>query len=155
VDEHCLRVGKIIVNLQSLEFILRRFLSEEAGENAQLPQPGDATVSKTWLTNYKSLGEVVNAYNAKIRMNEAPKFAVHDTVVTVRDALAHGRALSQTHSPPVTLFKFGKSTTKGIVTVKSVEELTAKWLSAKIKLTRGQIIKVKECAQARGHKWLE
>jgi hypothetical protein len=151
-DEHSKQIGKIVVNLQSLEIVLRLFLSAKAGENAQLPLPGDTTVPETWLTNYKSLGNLVGVYNAELTSIESPRFAVDETVVTVRDALAHGRIMSPTPSPPFTLFKFGKPK-KGIVAIKSIDELTAAWLSAKITLTRDQIIKVTECAHARGHEW--
>jgi hypothetical protein len=64
-----------------------------------------------------------------------------------------GQQWSRTPSPPVTLFKFGNPE-KGEAPVELVDELTPEWLSAKIKLTRGQIIKVKDCAEVRGHKWL-
>jgi hypothetical protein len=153
-DEHYEGVGRIVGNLQSLELVLRLFLYEEKAEEGQLPQPGDTTVRETWLTNYKSLGEVVSAYNAKLTKDEMPRFVVDNTVVAVRDALAHGRVVSLKPSPPFTLFKFVKPR-KGIVPIESADELALASLNTKINLTHAQIIKVTECAKGRGHEWLE
>lgn len=152
-DEHNLRVGRIVGNLQSLELVLRLFLSEDMAEEVRIPQPGDDTVPETRLTSYESLGDLVRAYNAKLMNVEEPKFAVDSTVVTLRDALAHGRVVSLRPSPPLTLYKLAKPK-KGIVRIESVDVMTIAWLSAKITLSYGQITKVAECAKARGHKWL-
>jgi hypothetical protein len=154
LNEHNKYVGEIVRHLQSLELVLRLFLCEEMGEKAQLPQPGETTVLETWLTNYQSLGELVCAYNLKLTDIESPRYAVDKTIVTVRDALAHGRLLAQTPSPPLTLFKFGRPK-KRIVPVESVDVLTEEWLRAKTALTYDQVTKVAECAKARGHQWLD
>jgi hypothetical protein len=56
-DEHLIGLGKLIGNLQSLEFCLRVFLTEAAGEKWDSPQPGDRSVFKNHVTNWDSLGE--------------------------------------------------------------------------------------------------
>jgi hypothetical protein len=88
--EHVIGLGKIIGNLYSLELLLRIFLCEANGENLEFPDSPTGTVQETHLTNYMTLGELINAYNSKLAPPEK-SFLVDRSVVKIRDAIAHGR----------------------------------------------------------------
>lgn len=152
-DQHYLGVGKVLAHLLSLEFVLRLFLCDAAGQRPNLPEPGDVEVSKTWLTDFKPLRHAVHAYNAQLTEIEKPKFTVDSTVITLRNALAHGRIASKSPRPPFTLFKFGQST-NGCVPIEIRVEMTAAWLGAQSALTCDQVVRVVNCGKARGYESL-
>src|SRR5260370_28215351 len=105
-------LGKTIANLQSLEFLLRLFL-----HNTQQPEPtwlekgptdmavGDI-VAETPLTDWSSLGVLIDRYNASI--GGRPSLRVSKSVVDLRDALAHGRMFMTDMTSAPILIKFEK-----------------------------------------------
>lgn len=104
-DEHACEIGKIVGHLLGLEFLARLFLSEAAGETAQLPAQGHRTVPKTRLTDYATLGRVIRDYNAELTPAESQGCRLDEAaVVTLRDSLAHGRYVAPAPRPPVTLY---------------------------------------------------
>ncbi len=137
-EEHALALGKIVANLQALEFTLRLFLCGASSEKAELPKKGAASIPKTHLTNFDLLGTLVNAYNRCLSKQELSCFEVHGAVVLIRDSLAHGRLLSTTPSPPVTLYKFGRPA-GNTVPVERVEILNKQWLDGNADLIAAQI----------------
>jgi C1A family cysteine protease len=64
---------------------------------------------KTYLTNYSSLGQLVDIYNRKLDVAEQRSYVVDRQVVTIRDAIAHGRLMAYSEEFPLTLYKFGKT----------------------------------------------
>ena len=70
-DKHTLRLGKLVVNFQSLEFALRAFLvNNEIASGGRFPQSvnlhnmneGDV-VPLNSFTNYDRLGQLIKKYN--------------------------------------------------------------------------------------------
>jgi hypothetical protein len=88
-----LAIGKIFTNLQAFEFSLRLFLYESIG-------PQDATlnidqlalndwVSENPITNYDSLSDLITKVNERLNVLGIHEH-VDDSLVDLRDALAHG-----------------------------------------------------------------
>lgn len=148
-QEHCYGIGVIVSHLQTLEFFLRVFLCEADGERVEFPESGQRSIALTKLTNYDSLREVVSRYNARLDAAEQ-KFSVDPQIVKIRDAIAHGRLLSET-VVPMTLFKFGKPNNCGIVPIEDEFVLNGEWFAQSRALTRDHLDKVFKCSVARGY----
>lgn len=124
LEEYCKNLGKVISNMQSLEFSLRAFLlnSEinEKGKKGNLPtkikydelKQGEI-VSEDAFTNWDTLGDLIRKYNGDARIKSAG-ITVDETLVNIRDALAHGRVSSDDISTPMTLLKFKQPKNKSV-----------------------------------------
>lgn len=154
IDRYAHGVGAILVNLQSLELMLRLFLTHASGQMITLPSAAGQDVQETFLTNYMTLGELVDEYNQRLSASEG-SFRIDRSVVAIRDALAHGRLLSvePIDSPglTVTMFTFQKPDRKGLVKVKGVEKLEPGLLAVKRQFVRRQAEVVGACSSHRGY----
>jgi hypothetical protein len=114
LDRYALLVGKLVINLQSLEFLLRAFLQAQPGaEPIGLPQgqnilstPVGSIVNLCPTTNWDTLGELIKKYNAIAEAKSLPK--LDPTLVDIRDALAHGRIATLEFGKPTRLIKYSK-----------------------------------------------
>jgi hypothetical protein len=107
---------------------------------------------ENYVTNYLSLGPVIDDFNRELTDAEKTKFTVDKAVVDVRDSIAHGRLVTPTEGFPATLWKFGKRK-DGRVPASNIT-LTKDWLvktSNNIDAQRG---KVPECFKSRGYEGL-
>ena len=150
--EHTSGLGKIIGNLHSLELLLRVFLCEVNGESIEFPGLMTGTVPETHLTNYMSLGQLIDAYNSTLSRSEK-LLSVDLSVVKIRDAVAHGRLSSPSPTFPLTLCKFGNPK-GGVVPIELIEVISGKWLDENRQLIRDQMNKILQCAKARGYQAL-
>lgn len=133
LDDHALGIGQIIGNLQSLEVAIRLFLewvepgpaSPRWSDPFSLKQGG--RLPKTALTDYASLGQLIDRYNRHIAAINL-ELTVDRSVVEVRDALVHGRLLAQESRRPLRLFRFSEPC-GGTVEVRQVTDVTDKWLA--------------------------
>jgi hypothetical protein len=64
------------------------------------PKIGDATAAVNYLTEYKSLTALVGQYNTALSADEKSKYAVDQSVVRIRDAIAHGRLVYSRYAKP-------------------------------------------------------
>jgi hypothetical protein len=151
-QDHTHQVGCIVTNLQSLETILRYFLLRVHGQQVQFPKVGDVTAAKTYLTNYMSLGQLVDEFNNALTQAES-EFKVDREVVVIRDSVAHGRLLTEKELP-YRLWKFGKKI-NGRVTIDFCEELTLDWLKVKSQMIFGEKEKVMACFKGRRYQGLQ
>ncbi len=146
-EKYALRIGKIFTNLQALEFLIRaRLLDYEIQENISSSsfsikeiKLGDV-VEENAFTNYKSLGLIIEDYNANIAKGDSEKVIDAD-IVSIRDALAHGRVSSWDPRTDSTLMKFSRSK-DGKVEVTDCQELTSDWLDHQITRTYRELMKV-------------
>jgi hypothetical protein len=102
-DKYALQMGKLLVNLQSLEYSLRGFLwNKKKGPILDLDslQVGDV-VPLNPFTDYSTLGHLVERCDAE-------GLAIDRRVVQIRDALAHGRIASSKPQGPDLLLKFSQ-----------------------------------------------
>lgn len=149
-DEYLLLLGKIIANLNSLEFAARAVLAKY-NENKE-PQFDHATiipgahVPENSYTNYDSLGQVITKFNSIVD----PKYCLDSAIVELRDMIAHGRIASKSPTLfPMELIKYGRSDSKGIP-VETVATMNRDWLILKVKLVHDQIIKVVKASKDLG-----
>ena len=149
-SQHLIGLGKIVGNLHSLELAVRAFLCEEAGENMGFPSFALGLGPLTHLTNFMSLGELIKTYNSKLTASERA-FIVDDSVVTIRDAIAHGRLTTLSRDFPLTLYRFAKPQAGG-VPIEFVDVVSEQWLDQKRQLIFDQIEKIPQCAKMRGYK---
>jgi hypothetical protein len=127
-EDHIRGLGLLVSYFHTFEFALRAVLKNHEMKRMEKTDysilKAGATVSEDPMTNYDSMGTLIEKYN-KI----APKeLRIKDGLVAVRDAIAHGRVFSDTPDLPMRLFKFDKPK-KGLVSVTFAETLDQRWFS--------------------------
>ena len=135
-------LGKVIGNLQSLELILRFYLLKHEGapmlsSHLDTVTVGDV-VPKNALTDYRSLGQLLDAYNERVGPQDALQA---EEIVRLRDALAHGRLLARQPGPPFRLLKFSDPK-KGPIKIEIDESIDRSWLATKKALVNTAMEKV-------------
>jgi len=149
VCEHIKLLGSLVANLQSLEFVLRAFIHkyhnhEEPSVDLSCLKKGDRVPINS-LTNYDSLGQLVNKYNSIVEA-QAPTCQLDSAVVPIRDMLAHGRIASTSPDRPMHLLKFGKYQGEEVPVEESVN-IDAEWLRSKGILVFEQVDKVQQASR--------
>jgi hypothetical protein len=150
-DEHDSHLGKLLGNLQSLEFILRAYLQKYS-----IPTPIATTpigtsfytlpigteLPENEITNYDSLGVLIDKFN---NMAKSKGIAQLDKkIVDIRDLLAHGRISSLTVDMQILhLIKFSRPN-NGTVKIIFNEVMTKEWFKENIRLVYNSIIHVGE-----------
>ena len=143
-EQHPLNLGKLLVNFQSLEFALRAFLWEsekDVGQNSSTYQElkldnlieGDM-IAENAFTNYDSLNVLIDKYNQNLKISSAG-LTIDKSIVSIRDAVAHGRVFGDTPKPPMTLLKFSKPSNKRVKVIFSVQ-LTPEWFHEQLSKTQ-------------------
>jgi hypothetical protein len=153
--DHINGVGTIVLNLQALESLLRGFLVEKYGQCSGFPKMGDKVACRNYLTNFVSLGDLIKDYHRCLEDHEK-QHRIDESVVLIRDALAHGRLFvrGSDPKPPFELWKFGRVNGNGKMPVEFSEILTQDWLKSKWLLIDGECQKVVACSKARDYKRL-
>lgn len=139
LDEHARHLGGLLANFQSLEFILRGFLQNSPSARPigipygtdiySLPVGTDLPESE--LTSYDSLGQLIEKYNVEIaKLGQPP---IDETLVEIRDALAHGRASTDHPENNLRLLKFSKPDKARRVRITFNETLSSDWFTAQKK----------------------
>jgi hypothetical protein len=147
-EDHCLRIGYIHMNLTALESSLRFFLLKANKETFSAPKAEDNETPLTHMTNYASLGWLINEYNNKLSGAEAAEFSVDNESERIRDALAHGRLVAPSKEFPLTLWKFGR-VKSGKVPIEFNQVLTTDWLDKTWKDINKQKERVDACCRQR------
>lgn len=140
IDNHATRLGEIVGNLQALEMLLRMFLHKLPGAKPlDVPYGTDIytlpvghELPENELTNYDSLGMLVNKFNRAVAENGG-KQLISNALVELRDALAHGR-ISANEAYEMSLLKFGKPR-NGIVKILYNQIMTEEWFNNQKKTT--------------------
>lgn len=150
-DKHTLFLGKLVTNLQSLEFLLRGFLSTVYNLNSNGLIPGmpkniydlevNTIVPENYLTNYYSLGQLIDKYNSYLNGRDTSLSINKQTLVDLRDALAHGRVSGTTPYPPHKILKFD-SPKNGQVRVAFSQTMDEGWFRDQIRFVFGEVKKV-------------
>ena len=99
-------------------------------------------VPENAFTNYDTLGQLINKYNSNSRISSVG-FGIDETLVDIRDAIAHRRVSAATYSGTLKLLKFDKPK-NGQVKVTFSASLTEKWFAEQIKRVYGAVLKVNE-----------
>jgi hypothetical protein len=142
IDEYAANLGKLVSNLQSLEFALRAYIAKmrEPHYNPNMPALDSLTVGQlvpeNAFTNYDSLGELIGKFN-ELRPNDA----IDLTLVDLRDAIAHGRVSAPVPAPHFRILKFARPK-NGSTTVTFSEGLTSEWFRVQIQKVGTEVRKV-------------
>ena len=139
-----LLIGKIIVNLSSLEVSLRFYLLKREGKETGFKDPDNLNVGDkvalNSFTDYRQLRALIRDYNAY--QNNANDKLDEDKIVKIRDLLAHGRPMTKTIFP-LTSVKFSKPTKNASeVEVTEKEILDVDWLESSITFIFKSIAKI-------------
>ena len=149
-ENHHKGLGKLVANMQSLEFVLRAFLSNDEiakghsfnqSSNLNNLSIGD-TVRENAFTNYDALGKLISKYNEHPRILST-ELNIDETLCYIRDAVAHGRISSNTSYGPMKLLKFSKPKNNQVKVTLSVT-MTKEWFKEQTKRSYGAILKVSE-----------
>jgi hypothetical protein len=151
-------IGSIVTNLQSLEIALRLFLDETQGYSDSLKDTRSNLtglnvgewVPENYITNYDTLGQLIRKANSELQRHGLSE-RIDESLVELRDAIAHGRVLSLRPDGPFHILKFSKPK-DGKTQVKISIEMTPEWLSQQTKRTHDEILKVVEVGQSLGLK---
>jgi len=138
LDEHCNRLGRLMGNLQSLEFSLRAFLqSLPSARQIGMPHgtdfysfPVGYELPENEITSYDTLAALISRFNAEMAKRGEP--ALDMTIVDVRDALAHGRVSASAPDGTLRLIKFSRPDKRHRVRVVFNEEMTKAWFRDQI-----------------------
>jgi hypothetical protein len=142
-------VGALLLNLLALEFMARDSLMcldgrfHDADIFGKL-RPGDV-VDEHHLSDYSSLGPLLNRYNASARPSERVDVA---QLVKLRDMLAHGRVGAELSADEMSLIKFAKPE-GGKATVEAVVVLAQPWLMNQSNFVKAAI----DVVVATGQRW--
>jgi len=146
-EAHALSLGKLIGNLQSLEMGARMAivnLDKRAAEQvqSQLPQvkAGDL-VELNAFTNKDDLTQTLEKFNKR-----APSECRIDIrpIVSLRDALAHGRIFGFGPVRPIRILKFGQKATAGKVPVELAVDMTDDWFRENIQILGQALEKIRK-----------
>jgi hypothetical protein len=113
-NDHAFELGRVLSNLQGLEFLLRGCLSywipaesvpqqQKSGDIYSVPVGSRVPLSP--VTGYQTLGELIDLFN-KHRPAGSPELGKE--AVALRDALAHGRVSSAAENEQMRLVKFSR-----------------------------------------------
>lgn len=151
--QHPLNLGKLLVNFQSLEFVLRAFLlkiEEMSGSPlAQLKDLHDLRegdeVPENAFTNYDTLGKLIEKYNNNPKILAAG-LCIDKNLVSIRDAIVHGRVSSSTPSPPFRLLKFSRPANSRTKVIFSIL-LTQEWYNKQLPRVQNAAITVAQALE--------
>lgn len=146
-------IGKIVINLKSLEFSLRLILDRlqnlDGSTNIDLM---DLTigewVSENYFTNYDTLNQLIKKVNSELASRGLSE-RVDDSIVELRDAIAHGRVLALNPEGPYRMVKFSQSKDNKVQVVVSLD-ITKDWLSHQISRTNNEVQKTIKISQILG-----
>jgi hypothetical protein len=133
LDDHARHLGGLIGNFQSLEFLLRIFLSKMPGARpcsapygAIYLSPVGTELPENDITSYDTLGQLIAKFNSEADRQRCTR--IDDGLVAIRDALAHGRVSASEVDEHLRLLKFNKPQ-NGKVRVVFNEELSEDWFT--------------------------
>lgn len=133
-DDYSAALGKVIANLSSLESLLRVVLQTTSEAPAPWLPPGKLitqliagdVVPLNYFTSWDYLTSLIEKYNtSESARGIAP--LIDPEIANLRNALVHGRILSDSVGGPLMLIRFARPVT-GRVVVEYAQPLTIAWL---------------------------
>jgi hypothetical protein len=116
--EVVLRIAVYTMETPAAERFPREWRMTSLTEGDRLP--------KSWLTDWRGLGAVIDAYNEH-ECGRGGQALVDVGIKDLRDAFAHGRILAETLDSPLVLVRFS-DIVDGFATVIGRQELTLEWI---------------------------
>ncbi len=141
-------IGKIVVNLQSLEFSIRLILNELQSVTETIKsQKVDFMkikvgewIPENYYTNYDTLGNLIKKLNTELEIRSLPE-RVDESIVELRDTIAHGRVLALNPEGPYRILRFSRPKDNKVKVVESVY-ITQDWLSHQIGRSESEVRRV-------------
>ncbi len=135
IKDYATRLGRLLANLHSLEFLLRSFLQDQPSVRPiGLPYGTDlhsfpigSQLPENELTSYDSLGHLISKFNGEMKARGID--GIDSSLVELRDALAHGRVSAAALTSGLRLIKFDRPV-KGTVRVTFNSALTQDWFKS-------------------------
>ncbi|MCF6257584.1 MAG: hypothetical protein L3J98_05220 [Gammaproteobacteria bacterium] len=136
-ENHALKLGKIVGNLQTIEMAARLAIVKHDEYSAskvatQLPQVKEGErVEWNAFTNSNDLRQALEKYN-----KHAPlECKVHiNSIVNLRDALAHGRTFGFGDMKHLRLLKFQRKQDNGKVVVELAQDMNDEWFDMNVEM---------------------
>lgn len=148
-EKHAQDIGRIVGQLQSIEFLLRWWLAKRNGHEIVLPSHVGQVLNVTPVTDYRTMGQLIKAYNSQLNAEEA-NYQLDMKIVEIRDALAHGRVLAIGDEAFLTLYRFSKPT-NGQVETTAITSLSNEALAADIDMLQAEFVRLLECGSKRDY----
>ena len=133
---HKSNLGTLVNNIQALETVIRGCLFKDElikGISTQLEKgtklERGEIVHENAFTNWDTLSELIKKYN---KLSASKGLEVDETLVEIRDALAHGRTIAYQPDGIYQLVRF-KKPKNGKVEVEFSVSLTEEWFSKAIR----------------------
>ena len=135
LNEYACKLGRIHGNLMSIETSIRFFLQNQVDRRQITLESNLLTVHPDYdslkvgdcvpenaITDFKSLEALIDAFDRGVA-EKYPDLKLDKALITLRDALAHGRAFTLDPKLPLLLVKFAKPV-DGKVRVEFAEHVT-------------------------------
>ena len=142
LERVALKLGKILMNILTVELFARIFLEGKGGRIKEMKE-GDV-VERSPRLNNNNLSEVLESYNKKCENNDYK--LEKERIVQIRNTLAHGQLFGngEVFDLPMVILKFKpnykvKNLPDTQVMVESVEKITDFWLDDNINFLYGEI----------------
>jgi hypothetical protein len=139
LDKHSLAFGNLMGNILSLEFLLRVFLLKTTdNSDDSFPEwdrfnelkEGDL-ITLNAFTKDRYFSEVVSRYNSDSRIKKRG-LHINDSLVDLRNALAHGLISGLNPSPPLRLLHIDFNKKQGVKFIKFSALMTTDWFNKQI-----------------------
>ena len=135
------KLGGLLVNISSLEFLLRvcllRHEGKEQGKFALNKVKVGERVEKNSFTGRDTLGTVIEKFN-RIFKNQHGVNKLQN-LNKIRNVITHSRIFPDNPNTPLIIIKFNSSMNRRFVDVEAIQELNEKWLNEELKLVRLEI----------------
>jgi hypothetical protein len=150
LDIYAYHLGALWGRLMSLEVLLRMAISRGKFKAPLKVSAGDE-MDHDVINRWAYLSSLVPEYNSIVATSHPECVISGANIVTLRNALAHGIAISTSPSPPLRLVKFGKlDQSTGKVKVDFATDMTTEWLEEQQHLVQSAINNVISYIKATG-----
>ncbi len=149
-EAYALAVGKVVLDLKSLEFALRRFLDyvdmPDATMSAPLPMSIGQILPSGALTNHASLGQLIAKFNESVTASKYSAVSLDPTLGDISDTLADGHIWGSDPEPPLRIVEFS-TPRNGLVSCIRDELMDDVWLDTQARRLREARTKLAQAGQ--------
>ena len=112
--------------------------------------PEGAKVPLNALTDFRSLTQLLTAYNHYVHRVDRDEFNIDPAVVPIRDALAHGRVSAPGATDTFQLIKYDRPTKENPSHVRVAYRVTVtkEWIDSQVRHVQSQMLRVCDAHEA-------
>ncbi len=149
-EPYAIAVGKVVLDLKSLEFALRRFLDyldmPDSATSAPPPMAIDQVLPSSALTSHASLGQLIAKFNESVTEAKHGAVSLDPTLGDISDTLADGHIWGSAPEPPLRMVAFS-TPRNGLVSCIRDELMDDAWLDTQARRLREAHTKVAQAGQ--------